>query len=140
MGESIPMYFYTDAVADTASFGTKYVKPSVSLTMHLVGTVIPNDDVLLDQVDRLPELIIYTPALDEPVVNNALHYNLYASNSTTVFVTFRRWKRRSSDAAIGHELRLSRQLRRRRRGEPISGARGHLPRRVRTHRRIRGIP
>ncbi len=43
LGESIPMYIYTDAQANTATFGVKYVKPTVSLTMHLVGTVIPND-------------------------------------------------------------------------------------------------
>ncbi len=78
LGESIPMYFYTDALADTATFGVKYVKPTVSLTMHLVGTVIPNDDVLLDQVDRVPDLIIYTSSLTKLVVNNATHYNNYA--------------------------------------------------------------
>ena len=78
LGESIPMYIYTDALANTATFGVKYVKPTVSLTMHLVGTVIPNTDVLLDQVDRVPDLIIYTPALTKLVVNNGLHYNNYA--------------------------------------------------------------
>jgi hypothetical protein len=77
LGESIRMYFYTDALANTASFGHTYVKPTVSLTMHLVGTIIPNDDVLLDQVDRLPDLIIYTPALTKLVVNDAVHYNDY---------------------------------------------------------------
>ena len=76
-GESIPMYVYTDALADTATFGVKYVKPTVSLTMHLVGIVIPNNDVLLDQVDRRPDLIIYTPALTKLVVNNGMHYNEY---------------------------------------------------------------
>ena len=71
------MYFYTDAKADVATFGVKYKKPTVSMTMHLVGTVIPNDDVLLDQVDRVPELVIFTPALTKLMVNNAVHYNNY---------------------------------------------------------------
>jgi hypothetical protein len=78
VGEYVKMYFYTDAKADTATFGVKYVKPTVALTMHLVGTVIANTDVLLDQVDREPELVIYTPALTKLVVNNGLHYNNYA--------------------------------------------------------------
>ncbi len=78
VGEHVRMYFYTDALANTATFGVKYVKPTVSLTMHLVGTVIPNNDVLLDQVDRVPELVIFTPALTKLVANNATHYNNYA--------------------------------------------------------------
>jgi hypothetical protein len=78
VGEYVKMYFYTDVQADTATFGVKYVKPTVALTMHLVGTVIPNTDVLLDQVDRSPELLIYTPALTKLLVNNGLHYNNYA--------------------------------------------------------------
>jgi hypothetical protein len=78
VGESIRMYFYTDALADNSSFGVKKVTPTVTLTMHLVGTVVPNDDVLLDQVDRKPELLIFTPALSKQIVNNGLHYNLYA--------------------------------------------------------------
>jgi hypothetical protein len=78
VGEFVKMYFYTDAQASKATFGVKYVKPTVILTMHLVGTVIPNTDVLLDQVDRSPELLIYTPALTKLLVNNGLHYNNYA--------------------------------------------------------------
>ena len=78
VGEYVKMYIYTDAEADTATFGKKYVKPTVTMTMHLVGTVIPNNDVLLDQVDREPGLIIYTPALTKLVVDNGLHYNNYA--------------------------------------------------------------
>ncbi len=78
LGEYVKMYFYTDAQSGSATFGIKYVKPTVSLTMHLVGTVIPNTDVLLDQVDRSPELIIFTPTLTKLLVNNGLHYNDYA--------------------------------------------------------------
>jgi hypothetical protein len=78
VGQHIRMYFYTDAQADVANFGVVYKKPAVSMTMHLVGTVIPNDDVLLDQVDRAPELVIFTPVLTKLIVNNAVHYNDYA--------------------------------------------------------------
>jgi FtsX-like permease family/MacB-like periplasmic core domain len=78
VGERVPMYFYTDAQANVANFGVVYKKPTVAMTMRLVGTVIPNNDVLLDQVDRKPALIIYTPALTKLLVNNKVHYNNYA--------------------------------------------------------------
>jgi ABC-type antimicrobial peptide transport system permease subunit len=78
VGEFIRMYFYTDAQTTEPGFGYKYIRPTVNLRMHLVGTVIPNSDVLLDQVDRTPELLIYTPALTRQIVNNANHYNQYA--------------------------------------------------------------
>jgi len=77
VGEYVHFYFYTDAQADVASFNVK-TKPTVNLVMHLVGTVVPNDDVLLDQVDQLPEALIFTPALTRQVVNNKTHYNVYA--------------------------------------------------------------
>jgi ABC-type lipoprotein release transport system permease subunit len=78
VGEFIHMYFYTDAASSQPDFGTKPIKPSLNLVMHLVGTVVPNNDVLLDQVDRLPEFMIFTPALTRQIVNNGVHYNVYA--------------------------------------------------------------
>ncbi len=78
LGETIPMYFYTDAQTNLRAFGTNKVKPRVILRMHLVGTVVPNDDVLLDEVDQKPQLMIFTPALTHQLVNNSVHYNLYA--------------------------------------------------------------
>jgi ABC-type lipoprotein release transport system permease subunit len=78
VGETIPMYFYTDAQTEQSDFGKSKVKPTVSLDMHLVGTVVPNDDVLLDEVDQKPSLMIFTPALTHQLVNNAVHYNIYA--------------------------------------------------------------
>jgi hypothetical protein len=78
IGESIPMYFYTDKQTEGASFGTSQVKPHVRLTMHLVGTMVLSNDVLADQVDRKPALMLFTPALTSQLVNNALHYNQYA--------------------------------------------------------------
>jgi hypothetical protein len=46
--------------------------------MHLVGTIVRNTEVLLDQADRKPDLMIFTPALTHEIVNNKLHYNLYS--------------------------------------------------------------
>jgi hypothetical protein len=78
VGEYVRMYFYTDAASSQPGFGVKPIKPTVNLVMHLVGTVVPNDDVLLDQVDRLPVLMMFTPALTEQIVDNKVHYNDYA--------------------------------------------------------------
>ncbi len=78
VGEYIHMYFYTDAQSEQPDFGVKPITPTVNIRMHLVGTIIPNNDILLDEVDRVPELLIFTPALTKQVVNNADHYNTYA--------------------------------------------------------------
>jgi ABC-type antimicrobial peptide transport system permease subunit len=78
VGESVRMDFYTNAQADAADFGSKPITPALALTMHLVGTIVPNDDVLLDKVDQTPSLIIFTPALTKRFVTNAPDYNDYA--------------------------------------------------------------
>jgi hypothetical protein len=76
LGETIPMDVYTDAQEEGPNF--KKVKPAVAIRMHLVGLIVPNSAVLLDQIDRYPELMIFTPALTRMVVNNGEHYNQYA--------------------------------------------------------------
>ena len=77
VGEYIHMYIYTDAKANSPGFGFKKITPTLNKVMHLVGTIVPNDDVLLDEVDRLPELLIFTPALTKKIVDNGPHYNDY---------------------------------------------------------------
>ncbi|MGC1420483.1 MAG: FtsX-like permease family protein [Acidimicrobiales bacterium] len=77
LGEYVKMYFYTNAQAARSDFGTNKVKPHAILSMHLVGTIVLNDDVLLDQVDRKPDFMIFTPALTRQYVNNAINYNQY---------------------------------------------------------------
>jgi hypothetical protein len=78
VGEYIHMYIYNDAQANSPNFGVKKITPTLNIVMHLVGTIIPNGDVLLDQVDRIPEPLIFTPALTKQLVNNQPHYNDYA--------------------------------------------------------------
>lgn len=82
LGEYVHLIFFTDAQSSRKDFGVKYVKPQVDMRMHLVGLMVPNDDVLLDQVDRIPELAIFTPALTKQLVNNAYHYNTYSLQLT----------------------------------------------------------
>ena len=78
VGQSIPMYFYTDAQSANPAFGTAKVKPALSLTMHLVGTVVLNNEVVSDQADQFPALMIFTPALSRPFVESGESYGNYA--------------------------------------------------------------
>jgi ABC-type antimicrobial peptide transport system permease subunit len=78
LGETIPMYLYTDAQSNEKGFLTNRVKPSVTITMHLVGLVIRNTQVLVDAIDQRPYLIIFTPALTRQVVNNKYQFNDYS--------------------------------------------------------------
>jgi hypothetical protein len=70
VGQSIPMYFYTTAQANLPGIGTAKVKPTLRLTMHLVGTVVFNDEVVLDEVDRYPTFLLFTPKLTRQFCRN----------------------------------------------------------------------
>ncbi len=78
VGQSIPMYFYTDAQSSRSTFGTAKVKPEVRLTMHLVGTVVLNNEVVSDESAQYPALMIFTPALSKPFEETRIQYNNYA--------------------------------------------------------------
>ncbi len=66
VGQIIPMGFYTIAQSDEAPFGTPKVKPQLRLDEKLVGTVVFNNEVVLDDVDRYPTFALFTPALTRP--------------------------------------------------------------------------
>jgi hypothetical protein len=76
LGETIPMDVYTDKQTESPHFRT--LTPTVKISMHLVGLVVPNSKVLVDQIDHEPYLVITTPALTRLVVNNGYHYDEYA--------------------------------------------------------------
>jgi hypothetical protein len=76
LGQIVPMVVYTDKQTESPKFRT--LTPTVRIAMHLVGLVTPNTKVLVDEIDRYPELLIMTPALTRLVVNNGYHYNDYA--------------------------------------------------------------
>jgi hypothetical protein len=65
VGQVIPTGVYTNAqVSGPAS---ARVKPHLRLDMRLTGTVVFNDQVVLDEVDRFPALVLFTPALTRPL-------------------------------------------------------------------------
>ncbi|MGO9149115.1 MAG: ABC transporter permease [Acidimicrobiales bacterium] len=63
VGEVFPMGFYTAEQSELPAFGTAKVKPRLRLDMTLVGTVMFNNEVVLDEVDRYPAFALFTPAL-----------------------------------------------------------------------------
>jgi hypothetical protein len=65
VGQVIPTGVYTNAQASGPA--SARVKPHLRLAMKLTGTVVFNDQVVLDQVDRFPALVLFTPALTRPL-------------------------------------------------------------------------
>jgi hypothetical protein len=77
VGQKIPMYFYTISQSNLNSFGGPNVKPAFKITEHLVGTVVLNNQVVLDEVDKYPSLMIFTPAITDPLVSSNSNYIEY---------------------------------------------------------------
>jgi hypothetical protein len=67
VGEVIPMGVYTNAQMGAATFGTPKEKPQRRLAMRLTGIVVFSNGVALDEVDRLPAFVLFTPALTQPL-------------------------------------------------------------------------
>jgi hypothetical protein len=86
VGHTVAMYVYSTDEASLPDFGTAKVKPKLRITMHLVGTVVLNSQVILDEVDRYPTLMIFTPALTKPFVaptNNYLDYDFQLAHGSS---------------------------------------------------------
>ena len=76
LGQAIPMYFYTTAQSSLPGYGTAKVKPHLRMTMHLVGTVVLNQEVVSDKAEREP-LMIFTPTFTRPFDETGVNYNDY---------------------------------------------------------------
>jgi hypothetical protein len=79
VGHTVTMYFYTIPQTFLHGWGTAKVKPALRITEHLVGTVVLNSQVVLDEVDLYPAPMIFTPALAKPFVvanGNYIDYDL----------------------------------------------------------------
>jgi hypothetical protein len=59
VGQVIPMGFYTNSQSLTS-------KPRLRLRMRLTGIVTFSNEVVLDDVDRYPSYVLFTPALTRP--------------------------------------------------------------------------
>jgi hypothetical protein len=77
VGKTVPMYFYTTAQAQLPGIGTAKVKPTLRLEMHLVGIVVFNNEVVLDEVDRYPTFMLFTPRLTRQFAASGMDYDDY---------------------------------------------------------------
>ncbi len=66
VGQVVPVGFYTGAQTNEPGFGTTKMKPTLQLDMKLVGLVVFNNEVVLDEVDRYPAFLLFTPAVTRP--------------------------------------------------------------------------
>jgi len=73
------MVFYTIPQTSLPGWPSAKIKPALSISEHLVGTVGLNSQVVLDEVDLYPALMFFTPALTKPFVvanGNYIDYDL----------------------------------------------------------------
>jgi hypothetical protein len=68
VGQVIPFGEYTNAQTNLAGFGTASVAPNRRFDAKLVGIVVLNNQVVRDDIDRLPTFAVFTPALTRQVI------------------------------------------------------------------------
>jgi hypothetical protein len=68
VGETVPYGLFTNEQASLPGIGTPSVQPHRRIDMKLVGLVVLSSEVVQDQVDRLPALVLFTPALAHQVL------------------------------------------------------------------------
>jgi energy-converting hydrogenase Eha subunit A len=78
VGETIPMAFFSNAQVSRTSFNPAKAQPQLSIAMHLVGTVVLNNEVVSDEVNQFPARMIFTPALTRPLAGNSEGYVDYS--------------------------------------------------------------
>jgi hypothetical protein len=71
VGEVIPYGIFTTAQESMPGIGTPRVQPHRRINAKLVGLVTFNSEVVQDDVDRLPTLVLFTPALTREVLADA---------------------------------------------------------------------
>ena len=62
VGQVVPMGFYTDAQTNAPGFGTPTVTPRLRFDVKVVGIVVPNNEVVEDDIDRVYGVAELTPA------------------------------------------------------------------------------
>jgi hypothetical protein len=62
VGETVPYGFFTNEQASLPGIGTPSVQPYRRINAKLVGLVELSSGIVQDQVDRLPALVLFTPA------------------------------------------------------------------------------
>jgi hypothetical protein len=73
VGQSMPFGFYTHDQVDSPGFGSPSVAPTLRVDVKLVGIMVVNNQVVQDDVDRVPATMLFTPALARAAANEALN-------------------------------------------------------------------
>ncbi|MGD0941400.1 MAG: hypothetical protein ABR905_16995, partial [Terracidiphilus sp.] len=68
LGESIPYGIYSQQQEELPGFGTSAVRPTIAFRAKLVGFASLSSEIIEDDIDRVPSLIILTPALAKEVL------------------------------------------------------------------------
>lgn len=68
LGESIPYGIYSQQQEELPGFGTSAVRPTIAFRAKLVGFASLSSEIIEDDIDQVPSLIILTPALTKEVV------------------------------------------------------------------------
>jgi len=68
VGETVPYGFFTNRQASLPGIGTPSVQPYRRIDAKLVGLVVLSSEIVQDQVDRLPALVLFTPAFAKEVL------------------------------------------------------------------------
>jgi MacB-like periplasmic core domain/FtsX-like permease family len=68
VGETVPYGFFTNHQTGLPGIGTPSVQPYRRIDAKLVGLVVLSSEIVQDQVDRLPALVLFTPAFAKEVL------------------------------------------------------------------------
>ena len=68
VGESVPYGLFTNEQTSLPGMGTPSVQPHRRIDARLVGLVALNSEIVQDQVNQLPALVLFTPALAQQVL------------------------------------------------------------------------
>jgi FtsX-like permease family/MacB-like periplasmic core domain len=89
VGQTVPYGIFSNEQFSLPGFGTPRVKPYRRIDARLVGLVVLNSQVVQDEVDRLPGLVLFTPALARELLadsgrgaSGAVYYGLQLSHGS----------------------------------------------------------
>lgn len=68
VGQVVPMGFYAAEDGTLPGFGTPSVPPRIRKDMKLVGLVVFSNEIVEDDVDRLPTNVVFTPSLTSSLI------------------------------------------------------------------------
>ncbi|MGZ6980525.1 MAG: FtsX-like permease family protein [Ilumatobacteraceae bacterium] len=73
LGQSMPFGFYTHDQVVSPGFGSASMAPTLRIDAKLVGLIVVNNQVVQDDVDRVPATMLFTPALAHTAANEELN-------------------------------------------------------------------